>query len=289
MNSLSRYMAISILNRGLILGLGMSLIGVGGKRAEASEAIDTVKTKVTHTRIGPEPESPWLKDTVALRSLPGARPAVPEKLLFDIVWGGWSFRWVHAGQATIELLPTATPHIVKMRSLAWGTDFFQSLYPVRDTVTSWIHAEGLYPLSFKKVLNEGSYHHRSLAQYDQAKHHLTGNDTSFNIAPFTHDVLSAFYFIRSQPLKVGSSMELAAVSGKKAYNLKVLCHRRETVTVPAGTFQTLVVEPILKGDGIFKAKGTLLIWMTDDERHLPVRMQSKIPMGSIKVELVKLP
>jgi Protein of unknown function (DUF3108) len=240
-------------------------------------------------RVGPESESPWFKDTLTLRTQSGTRPKVPEKLVFDIVWGGWGFRWVQAGQATLELLPTSAPQIIQMRSLAWGSDFFQSIYPVRDTVTSWIHVGGIYPVSFKKVLNEGSYHHRSFARYDQAAHRLTGNDTGFQIAPFTHDVLSAFYFIRSQPLKVGVSMDLAAVSGKKAYNLRVLCHRRETIQVPAGTFQTVVVEPILKGDGLFKAKGTLLIWMTDDERHLPVKMQSKIPVGSIRAELVKLP
>jgi hypothetical protein len=246
-------------------------------------------TKTAPARLGPEPFAPTFADTVTLRQHAGQRPAVPEKLLFDIVWGGWSFRWVHAGQATLELLPTAAPQIVKMRSLAWGNSFFQSFYPVRDTVTSWIHAGGIYPLSFSKILNEGSYRFRGHAAYDQARHILTLPDTSFTIAPFTHDILSAFYFIRSQPLKVGDSLHLAAVSGKKSYNLKVICHRKETIEVPAGKFKCLVVEPILKGDGLFKAKGTLLIWMTDDQRHMPVKMQSKIPVGSIKAELKQGP
>jgi hypothetical protein len=99
-------------------------------------------------------------------------------------------------------------------------------------------------------------------------------------------VLSAFYYIRTQPLEVGDTLELAAVSGKKKYNLRVICHRRETIEVAAGKFRTLVVEPILKEDGLFKAKGKLTIWLTDDDAHLPVKMQSKIPVGSIKSELV---
>lgn len=241
--------------------------------------------KAAPLKVGPELYAPRFADTVSLRQHAGQRPSAPEKLLFDIVWGGWSFRWVHAGQATLELLPTAAPQIVQMRSLAWGNGFFQSFYPVRDTVISWIHTGGIYPLSFTKILNEGSYRFRGHSIYDQARNRITLPDTSFSIAPFTHDVLSAFYFIRSQPLKVGDSLHLAAVSGKKAYNLKVICHRRETIEVPAGKFPCLVVEPILKGDGLFKAKGTLLIWMTDDSRHMPVKMQSKIPVGSIKAEL----
>lgn len=225
-------------------------------------------------------------DTTTLRHPVGKSLLAPEKLLFNLVWGGWSFRWIYAGQATLELLPTSAPQIVKMRSLAWCNDFFQSFYPVHDTVTSWIHAQGFYPLRFSKILNEGSYRFRGHAEYDQQRHLLTSPDTTFSIAPFTHDVLSAFYFIRTQPLKVGDSFDLAAVSGKKSYNLRVICHRKEKVTVPAGTFDALVVEPILKGDGLFKAKGTLLIWLTDDDKHVPVKMQSKIPVGSIKAELV---
>jgi hypothetical protein len=203
-----------------------------------------------------------------------------------VIWGGWSFRWVTAGQATLELLPTSQPNEWKIQSLAWCNGFFRTFYPVKDTVISVIDSRGIYPLRFDKHLHEGSYHAHISAKYDQAAHTLKTQDTTLTIEPFTHDVLSAFYFIRTQKIRVGDTLDLAAVSGKKKYNLKVLCHGRETVEVPAGKFNTLVVEPVLKGDGLFKAKGKLTIWLTDDESHTPVKMQSKIPVGSIKAELV---
>jgi Protein of unknown function (DUF3108) len=212
----------------------------------------------------------------------------PEKLVFDVIWGGWSFRWVKAGQATLELLATPDSTQWKIQSLARCNSFFATFYPVWDTVISLIDNRGIYPLRFEKHLHEGSYHANILAIFDQARHTLRTQDTLLNIEPFTHDVLSAFYFIRTQKLKVGESLDLAAVSGKKKYNLKVICHGRETIEVPAGLFQTLVVEPVLKGDGLFKAKGKLTIWLTDDERHIPVKMESKIPVGSIKAELISL-
>jgi hypothetical protein len=221
-----------------------------------------------------------------LRDLGQTALRVPEKLVFDVIWGGWSFSWVHAGKATLELLPTDSPTQWKIRSLAWCNKFFQSFYPVQDTVSSIIDSRGIYPLRFEKRLHEGSYHARVSALYDQKAHTLTTQDTTLSIEPFTHDVLSAFYYIRTRPLKVGDSFDLAAVSGKKKYNLKVICHGRETVKVPAGEFKTLIVEPVLKGDGLFKAKGKLTIWVTDDAQHMPVKMQSKIPVGSIKAELI---
>jgi hypothetical protein len=227
-------------------------------------------------------------DTLDLRELDQKILQAPEKLSFDIVWGGWSFRWIHAGQATLDLLPTSNPKVWQIRSLARCNGFFQSIYPVHDTVLSFINARGIYPLKFHKILNEGSYHARIGAEYDQEKHRIKTLDTNFAIEPFTHDILSAFYYIRTQNLVVGKSFELAAVSGKKKYALRVLCLREETVDVPAGKFSCVVVEPVLKEDGLFKAKGKLWIWVTRDHRRLPVKMQSKIPVGSIKAELVRI-
>jgi hypothetical protein len=232
-------------------------------------------------------QPPVPKDTVDLRTVPQTALKAPEELLFDIIWGGWTFKWVHAGTASLDLLPTANSKVWQIRSLARGNKFFQSFYPVRDTVISFINIKGIYPLKFHKILHEGSYHAWGWTDYDQERNRVTTQDTSFAVQPFTHDILSAFYFIRTQPLEVGKSFELSAVSGKKNYKLKVICHREETVEVPAGKFKTWMIEPILKEDGLFKAKGQLWIWVTRDARRMPVKMQSKIPVGSIKAELVR--
>ena len=60
---------------------------------------------------------------------------------------------------------------------------------------------------------------------------------------------------------------------------------REQVETPAGTFKCVAIEPILKAGGIFKNKGRLVIWLTDDERRMPVLMKSKVAIGSISVVL----
>lgn len=242
---------------------------------------------VTLTLADPVPTN-IPSDTTDLRDLKQTAFQAPEELLFDIVWGGWGLSWVHAGEATLDLVPTSNTKIWQIRSRAWGNSFFQSFYPVQDTVSSFINIRGIYPLRFQKTLHEGSYRSRLVADYDQQKHLMKIRDTTLSIDPFTHDVLSAFYYIRTQPLSVGKSFELAAVSGRKKYTLKVFCLREETVEVPAGKFPCFVVEPVLKDDGLFKAKGRLWIWVTRDARHLPVKMQSKIPVGSVKAELVRV-
>lgn len=226
-------------------------------------------------------------DAADLRDIGQDALQAPEHLFFDIIWGGWSFNWVKAGTASLDLLPTSNPKVWEIRSVATGNRFFQSLYPVNDTVRSFVNARGVYPLRFHKILNEGTYHARETAVFDQRAGNVATRDTTFPVPPFTHDILSAFYFARTQPLAPGKSFELSAISGKKHYKLRVICHREETVTVPAGTFRTWVIEPVLQDDGLFKAKGRLWIWVTRDARRMPVKMQSKIPVGSIKAELVK--
>ena len=53
----------------------------------------------------------------------------------------------------------------------------------------------------------------------------------------------------------------------------------------AGTFKTIVVEPLVKEGGLFKSEGRIVIWLSDDERKLPVRVNTKVLIGSIDVEL----
>lgn len=101
----------------------------------------------------------------------------------------------------------------------------------------------------------------------------------------THTVTSAFYAFRTLDLTKGKNYEFNAVSGKKKYKLKVMVLGYETVEVDAGKFDCAIVEPVLDGDGLFKAKGRLKIWLSRDARRLPVKVESEISLGSISIEL----
>jgi hypothetical protein len=223
-----------------------------------------------------------VQDSVSLRDLAQDVFTVPEYYLYDLNWG-----WINAGQATLELTTTEKPNLWKVQSLAWCNKFFQTFYPVYDTIFSIMDAKGIYPVHFEKNLHEGSYEAHIKSWFDQEIHKAWLQDTVCDIEPFTHDIFTAFYYIRTQELKPGNKFTIDAVSGKKKYKLVVICHKRETVEVPAGKFRTVVVEPKLTGVHLFKAKGKLTIWMTDDKRHVPVKMKSKIAVGSITGVLVR--
>ena len=67
----------------------------------------------------------------------------------------------------------------------------------------------------------------------------------------------------------------------------MLVHGREKVESVLGEVPCIKVEPVLDGDGIFNSKGRIFIWLTDDERRIPVLMECEIALGSIKAKLKK--
>ena len=87
------------------------------------------------------------------------------------------------------------------------------------------------------------------------------------------------------PLEVGQSIALANHTDGKNYPLIVKVHGRERVKVDAGEFDCLVVEPILRGPGVFTQKGRLMVWLTDDRRRMPVLMKSKVVIGHVAAVL----
>jgi hypothetical protein len=146
--------------------------------------------------------------------------------------------------------------------------------------------ETLYSCYFEKHLREGKYRRDQVIRMDQNAGRAYYHDGDVvEMAPGSFDVLSAFYFVRTIPLKIGSEFYLDSHSDKKNYPLKVKVVKRDTVETPAGEFACVVVQPTLRDGAFFKSEGSLQIWLTDDDRRIPVQMKSKIPVGAISVVL----
>lgn len=222
-----------------------------------------------------------------------------ERLSFDLCWGP-----ITAGTATLEVKPTKDGK-TEFYTLAHDNGALKRIYPVADTVYTRVRNKGLMTEVFRKSLHEGSYHNKSVIRFDRKGEKAWLSDTVFKdpykkrivkrfadtavaIQGLEHSIMSAFYLVRTMPLTVGDTSRFSAVSGKKRYELKVLVHGREKLKTALGEFNTVKVEPVLDGDGIFNSKGRIFIWFTDDARRIPVLMQCEITLGSIKAKLKKI-
>jgi hypothetical protein len=209
-----------------------------------------------------------------------------ERFEFSVGYG-----MIKAGTAVMEI-----PEIVKLDgrkcyhiiSTAQSNKVFSVFFKVDDKVESFMDMYGLYSLRYDKHLREGKFKADASMIFDQDNHlaiYHSGKDT-FQVPDYVQDVLSAFYFVRTQDLQVGRSIFVDNHTDKKTYSLEVKVLRKERVKVEAGEFDCVVVEPLLKTPGIFEQKGSLTVWLTDDEVKMPVLMKSKVFIGSISTELV---
>ncbi|MFA8342172.1 MAG: DUF3108 domain-containing protein [Rhodothermaceae bacterium] len=213
---------------------------------------------------------------------------VGEKLTFEVNYGP-----ITAGIAVMEI-----PKLKRISGRdSYNIQFkvnsvssFDGVFKVRDKYVTYLDKEGIFPWRFEQHIREGGYSKDYSAFFDQRRGKAKTSNGKVDIPPYVNDIVSAFYYLRTQNLskyKKGDKIEMENFFDNKIFPLNVMIHGREEVDVEAGTFKCVVVEPLVKEGGLFKHEGNILIWLTDDHRRMPVKVKTKIIIGSIEAELIK--
>lgn len=231
-----------------------------------------------------------------------------ERLVFDLTWLG-----IKAGRASLEahgLVEADGRRAYRLATRAESTPFISAFFRVDDRTESLLDADGWTSLQFTKHIREGRYRHDSLTTFDAGRRMATFRYIDYSKVPRDatveeavrlvgyrgeevpvpagiQDELSAFYTIRARPLAAGGRLTIETFASKKSHTVEVAVHRREEVGTKWGVVPTLVVEPMPKFDALFKRKGRLWIWLTDDALRIPVRVKSEAIIGSFAATLVE--
>ncbi|MBI5837797.1 MAG: DUF3108 domain-containing protein [Candidatus Eisenbacteria bacterium] len=224
----------------------------------------------------------------ARATLAGAKRPGPlqvgEDLTFEIHYGV-----IRAGEAHLAIAGVESFHgarCYRLRSTARSGGLFGKIYDVNDRVESLLDSAGLMSRRLEKRLHEGSYHQEQDVRFDYgARRACYASGDTLPIPGPVQDDLSAFYVARCLELRENTVYYLETHSNKVTYPMQVRVYGRETVRTEAGEFECLKVEPRVDRGGIFKHRGRMMIWMTADARHLPVRLRSKLPLGAITADL----
>ena len=207
-----------------------------------------------------------------------------EVLRFSVQYGP-----IHAGSAWLEVhgpRPGDAASVETLVARAESNSFFSLTYRVRNRIESSWDVRERRSLRYREDRHEGGFKAKSEIVFDQDLGEARYSDGRvFPIPPGVQDALSSFYYTRTQALPIGGSVLFDYHASGRSQPLEVRVIGRDRVHVPAGTFDCVVVEPILHAGGIFKNNGRLQIWLTADARRMPVLMKSKVAIGSISVVL----
>jgi hypothetical protein len=217
---------------------------------------------------------------------------VGEKLLYEITYFGMA-----AGDFTAEIsgLKQVGGHkVYKIEAHATSSSVFSLFYRLNDSIESYLDYNGLFSYRFHLVLNETKQSRDALELYDYDKlqtfywnkwnHKDRGYSESKEYAPIqplSQDSVSALYYVRSLPLPDGAVFSFPVVSEGKSWECVVTVVRREVVDTPLGKVATVVIKPETKFQGILQKRGDSYIWLTDDDRRIPVRLEAKVKIGTV--------
>lgn len=213
-----------------------------------------------------------------------------EKLEFNVYYG-----FLDGGNATFEIADKPVDvngrntYHVKVKGQSKG--LVDVMFKVRDEFESYIDEYGIVPLKATKNVREGKYRDSDFILFDHQNQVANSSRKGrIEIEKQTQDVVSAIYFARTTDMsgaKPGDVFPVNFYLDGKNYQLRFKYIKREVLKTDAGTFNSLVVKPQLLEGRVFKDSEALTLWVTDDDNHLPLRVESDIFVGSIKADLVK--
>lgn len=224
----------------------------------------------------------------------GSPPAATEaRALADVPFGVGErmnyrvkFGPLVVGEAQMEVveIDTVAGHpTYHLRSVIQGATFF---YKLDDRQESWLDVYQLASRRFRQDSQQGDYERFLEYEIDLEGGFYTRNDGAQDSIPEgALDEAAFVFFVRTIDLQVGRTYTWNRYFRFDRNPVVVKVLRREKVKVPAGEFQTVVVRPIIKTRGIFSEGGEAEIYITDDERRMPVQLRSKLKVGSVTMEL----
>lgn len=223
----------------------------------------------------------------ALRVVPNSAFGNGEKLSFNV-----GYKFITAGNATMQIgrnpVTVAGRPCYEVRFDVKTTESFDKVFKVRDRYATYLDVDGIFPWRFEQTVREGKYSRDFSANIDQKGNVAKTTEGSFRVPPFVHDILSAFYYTRAMNLgrmAKGQSFSMKNFYGKQTYDLRVKVLGKERVKVDAGTFDCIIVEPMVQEGGLFKSEGRIIVWLSDDALKIPVKVSAKVPIGAIEGRL----
>jgi len=214
-----------------------------------------------------------------------------ERLRYRVYWLGIPVGWAELS-VKYGRDEKGRPQL-RFQSRAQSSGIFSLIFRVDDKVDSYFDLKNMRSTSYRINQQEGHYKgkkridfYHSLGKAVYLKDHE--KPIIYDLTPGAQDPLSSLYYVRMQDMKVGGSLMVQSFVRRKNALIKVKVLKKEILQTAFGPLEAYKLSPSSEYEGIFKKSGPILAWFSADDLKIPLRMESKVIVGSIAVVLEKI-
>ena len=164
------------------------------------------------------------------------------------------------------------------------------IFKVRDRYETYFDTSNMQPLKFIRNVDEGGYKKTENITFNQETNTAITNAGVFKVPNCVQDVLSSIYYARNTDFskyKAGDKIPFDMFLDNEVYNLYIRYMGKETVKTKYGKFNAIKFKPLLVKGTIFQGGEKMTVWVSDDANHIPLRIESPIVVGTIKIDMMQ--
>jgi len=216
---------------------------------------------------------------------------VGEEITYRVHYG-----LVNAGEAKIkvqEIVKVGGKSAYHMVGTGQSTGVVDWVFPTTDRYETYMEQNTLLPVRFVRDVNENGYIIKRDIYFNREKNYAKDlqfhKDFKFAKLPVgVHDIFSAFYFARAldvSAIKEGDVIHIPVFLDHEIFPFKIKFVKREAIKTDYGKIMCLKFVPVVQEGRVFKDEDDMYLWISDDSNHVPIRIQSELLVGSIKIDL----
>jgi hypothetical protein len=199
--------------------------------------------------------------------------------------------YIGAGEATfrsnVETLNNKPVYHITGEGKTYS--FYDNFFKVRDKYETYIDTATLQPYRFIRNVNEGTYKKYENVTFNKSTNTAVTNDGVYKVPECVQDVLSAIYFARNidfNSYKPEDKIQFSMFLDNEVYDMYIRYLGKETIKTRYGKFKAHKFKPLLIKGTIFEGGEKMTVWVSDDGNRIPVRIESPISVGSVKVDMI---
>lgn len=163
------------------------------------------------------------------------------------------------------------------------------IFKVRDQYETFVDTATMQPLKFIRNVQEGGYKKYENVSFNRTTNTAITNNGVYKVPPCVQDIISAIYYARNidfNKYKPGDRIPFTMFLDNEIYNMYIRYLGKEDIKTKYGKFSTIKFKPLLLKGTVFEGGEKMTVWVSNDANKIPVRIESPISVGSVKVDMM---